>query len=394
MPISDVSATPLEQLLKIASPRRKVSIGLPRPNSDCDSRFALTPEAAGLLVARGFQVKMQSEGAEGIHYPDINYQQQGVDIVERHEAFRCDIVVYLSTVTPMDARLLKRGAMLLTMFDSVTVAMQTLQLLLSNGIITIGLDMIVDERGHHPFADIISEISGRASIALASSLLADSVHGKGILLGGIAGIVPCEVTIIGSGIDACAAASSAIGLGAVVRMFDNDIYRLRAALRELGPGVSASALHPRVLVHALHAADVVIATDIKPIHVISADVVAEMKRGVITFDLTKGRQPIFPSLPQINLGAKNSDSAQQEQQRVCYINPGNAVPRTYAMALSNTFLTMISEVFSCDGMTNALMLNSGLQAAALTFMGKPVNPTVAAMLGMRHVDIKLILQFS
>lgn len=385
--------TPLEQLLEIAVNRQKISIGLPKSTDRADRRFPLTPEAAGMLVDRGFCVKMQQGGAETIHYDDSKYSAVGVDIVDRAEVMRCDIVICLSPVGPIDVRQMRRAAMLLTLFDSVAWSQMTLKALLGGHILTVALDLVCDSRSNRPFADILSEISGRAAIAIASSLLADSVHGKGILLGGIAGIVPCEVTIFGSGIDACAAASSAIGLGALVRMFDNDVYRLRAAMREVGPGVSGSALHPRVLQNALKSADVVVATRLSPPLAISSGVAADMKRGVVTFDLDNSR-PMFPTLMRIDLGVVSPGDNTLDGNRVCYVNPGNAVPRTAAMALSNTLLTMFNDIFTCDGLNNALMLNAGLQAGALTFMGKPVNPTVASLTGLRHVDIKLLLQFS
>lgn len=386
--------TPLEQLLEVAVNRQKVTIGLPAPTGDCDRRFPLTPEAAGMLVARGFVVKMEAGGADAIHYSDLRYQQHGVDIVERVEAFRCDLVIYLSALTGISARMLKRGAVLLTMRDSVTADVMAMRQLIANNVITLALDLYEDEASHHPFDDILSEISGRASISIASSLLADSLHGKGILLGGIAGIVPCEVTIIGSGIDACAAASSAIGLGALVRMFDNDIYRLRSAMRQLGPGVSGSALHPRVLVNALRSADVVVATEVSPKHQISGEVVREMKQGVVVFDLDYSDGATFPSLQCVDLGKVSAAESYVDGMRLCYINPANSVARTVAMALSNTFLSAITTLFTCDGLSNALMLHTGLQKAAMTFLGKAVHPEVAKSLGLRHVDIKLLLQFS
>lgn len=387
------STTPLEQLLEIAVNRNQISIGLPKSDNPADRRFPLTPEAAKMLVDKGFIVKMQEGGAQSIHYTDYRYQQCGVDIVERGEALKCDIVISLSAIDPIDARLLRRGAMLFTMFDSAVKDERMLKMLIHNNITTVALDLVEDGRGNRPFSDILSEISGRASIALASSLLADPEHGKGILLGGIAGIVPCEVTILGSGMDACAAASSAIGLGAMVRMFDNDVYRLRAALRGLGPGVSGSALHPHVLQGALRSADVVIATDLRPGLTISADVVDDMKKGVIIFDLDS-IHPTFPSLPQIDPGYGITPADTDIGIRPCYVHPENGVPRTAAMALSNALLTMLNDFTACDGSVNALMLTRGMQKAALTFMGKPVNTTVARITGMRHVDIKLIIQFS
>lgn len=392
-PISS-APTPLEQMLRIGINRRNITIGLPAPAAGEDRRFPLTPEAAGLLVERGFTVKMQQGAASAIHYPDLKYQQQGVEITDRAETLRTDMVIYLSPLGGADVRGLKRGSMLLTLFPAVASDPDVVRILLAKGIITIALDRICDDRGNTPFADILAEIAGRAAMASASALLADSVHGKGILLGGIAGIVPCEATILGSGIDACAAAQSAIGLGATVRMFDNDVYRLRSALRQLGPGVAGSAIHPHVLINALRSADVIVATDIRPLHIIPADIVAEMKAGVITFDLTSGPRRVFPSMPAIDLGNASAADNSMDGRRACYINPANAVPRTVAMALSNTLLTMVSEIFTCDGMTNALMLNRGLQMAALTFLGKPVNTAIGNLVGLRAVDINLILQFS
>lgn len=373
--------------------KKKITIGLPAPAAAGDHRFPLSPEAAGLLVERGFSVKMEAGAAGAIHYTDLRYQEQGIEIVSRAEALRCDIVVCLSPLNVIDAHTLKRGALLLTLFDSFTNSPDVMLMILRTHVIAIALDLVQDAQGHRPFNDILAEISGRAAIALAASLLADPDKGKGILLGGIAGIVPCEVTILGSGIDAVAAARSALGLGAMVRMFDNDVYRLRLALRELGAGVMGSAMHPRVLLHALQAADVVIATPVLPSIILGPDSVAEMKSGVIAFDISKQMKPVFPSLVKIDLGVMGLHTV-LGGSRACYTNTANAVPRTTAMALSNAFLTLMSEIFTCDGLTNALMLNPGLQAAALTFLGKPVNATVASMLGLRPVDIKLILQFS
>lgn len=384
--------TPLEQLLEIAVSQRQTTIGLPKSDNSADRRFPLTPEAAKILTDRGFVVKMQDGGAESIHYTDHRYRQCGVETVDRREALKCDIVISLSAIDPIDARLLRRGAMLLTMFDSAVKNERLLKVLLHNNITTVALDLVEDERGNRPFADILSEISGRASIAIASSLLADPEHGKGILLGGIAGIVPCEVTVLGSGIDACAAAISAMGLGATVRMFDNDVYRLRSALRGLGPGVSGSALHPHVLQGALRSADVVIATELRPSLTISHDVVDDMKKGVVIFDLCS-IHPTFPSLPLIDAAACHAADT-DDGLRPCYVNPENGVPRTAAMGLSNALLTMLNDFAGSDGSVNSLMLTRGMQKGALTFMGKPVNADVARLTGMRHVDIKLIIQFS
>ncbi|MDE7092457.1 MAG: hypothetical protein K2O43_03430 [Muribaculaceae bacterium] len=381
------------QLVETARRRRTFSIGLPRCDSKTEKRFPLTPEGVNMLVERGFTVKMEAEAAGSIHYPDSTYIRKGASIVERQETLLCDIVIHLAPLKVSEIKKLRRGAMLLTLLHIHEQKPEIIKALLDHGIITIAIDLITDENGNRPFADILEEIDGRASIAIASALLADSANGKGILLGGIAGIVPCEVVIIGSGIGAIAAARSATGLGTIVRLFDNDVYSLRTAIRELGSGVIGSALHPNVLNKALASADIVLVSPTSNEVVFGNEVVQTMKKGVLTFDLTCREGGAFPSLPTVNLSSARPDDNRGDG-RVCYIHAGSAVPRTAAMALSNTFITMLDDIMTLEGVTNALKLSPGLQAATITFMGKLVNGQVAREVGMHHVDISLFIQLS
>lgn len=378
-----------------APPRnRTFSIGLPRCDNPTERRFPLTPEAVEMLTERGFTVKMESDAAKSIHYSDNAYTRHGAKIVPRDEALICDIVIHLSPLNKRDIMKMRRGAMLLTLLNLEILSEETVKEYLSHGIITIAIDLIADDNGNHPFADILAEIDGRASVAIASSLLADSVHGKGILLGGVAGLIPCEVMIVGSGLAAVSAARSATGLGAIVNMFDNDVYRLRSAIRELGPQIVGSAFHPKVVNKALASADVLIVTETSNSFSFSAEQVSAMKKGVISFDLSSQYGKAFPAMTTVDLSMARADDNTSEGQRVCYTHAGSAVPRTAAMALSTTFITMLDDILTLEGVTNALKLSPGLQVAACTFLGKVVNPAVARKFSMRHVDISLFLQFS
>lgn len=386
--------TPLEQFVRTAVQSRQVTIGLPASRCESERRFPLTPEAAAMLVERGFRVVMESHAADAIHYTDSAYTRRGIEIVKRAEALKADIVIYLPALLPDDAARLKRGALLMGFFRSDNIDTRTVDALLDKAVTTISLDRITDNGGNHPFADILHEIDGRAAIAIASSLLADSVHGKGILLGGVAGIVPCEVVILGAGLAATASAKAAFGQGATVRLFDNDIYALRETAMAIGQGVISSAFHPNVLMSALRSADVVIACPSRTSFQIDSDLVDEMKRGVITFDLDASVAH-FPSMPAVDLAvASPCDNDMSGRARVCYINAGSAVPRTAAMALSNTLLTMFDDLVACDTAANALKIIPGLRCAAMTFLGKPVDADIARIAGKRQVDINLLLQFS
>jgi len=386
---------PLEEVLHATTVSRQTTVGLPASRSMLDHRFPLTPEGAGMLVARGLRVKMEKGAASHIHYSDGAYARCGVEIVERSAALGSDIVLHLPALSPEDARQLKKGAMLLTFLHADKDDAATLKILLDRHIIGLALELFTDDAGHKPFADILHEIDGRAAIAIASSLLADAIHGKGILLGGVPGVVPCEVMIIGADIAAYAAAQAAIGLGAIVRMFDNNVYHLREAMDKLGNGIVGSTLHPRVFENAMRTADIIVATDTAPSAVIGTDLVNTTKRGVICFDLTSTPGKAFPSMQVIDLDlASPADNEDSAPVRLCYINAGNAVPRTVAMALSNTFISMLDDILVCDGVTNALKMKTGLRLAAYTFLGKCVNQQAARLLGIRSVDINLFLQCS
>ena len=389
------SPIPLEEVLKATNVSRQAVIGLPASRGMLDHRFPLTPEGAGMLVARGFRVKMERGAAEHIHYSDDAYARCGVDITERAETLAADIIVYLPALDIADARMIKRGSLLLTFMHATEDDADVLRTLLKRHVIALALELLTDDAGRYPFADILREIDGRAAIAIASSLLADAIHGKGILLGGVAGVVPCEVMIIGADMAAIAAAQTAIGMGAIVKIFDNNVYRLRDAQRMLGPGATGSSLHPRVFESALRSADIVIATDAAgQAGIVDASLTGVMKRGVICFDLTGNPGSAFPSLQVIDLDLASPSDTSSGPTRLCYVNAGNAVPRTVAMALGNTFVTMLDDILVCDGVANALKINAGLRAAAFTFLGKCVNRRVARLLGIRAVDINLFLQFS
>lgn len=392
---SRFSAIPLEQPVATARGRRNMSIGLPCCIDPSEKRFPFTPEGVAMLTDRGYAVKMEQGAGKPIHYTDMQYTRAGAALVSRAEALGCDMVMHLAPLPSSDIRLMRRGAILFCLSNPERMDSGVLGTLLQRGVTTVGVDMVSDEAGNKPFADILAEIDGRAAMARAASLLADAVHGKGILLGGVAGLLPCEVMVIGSGIAACAAARSAVGAGAVVRMFDNDMYSLRDATRLLGPGVIGSAMHPRSLAGALATADVVVYTGTTPALHVDSDLVATMKRGVILFDLSGGNGKGFPSLPVVDLASAFPVTLSPvEPTRVCYVNAGSSVPRTAAMALSNTFITLLSRIAGCEGFVNALKLLPGLRNAALTYSGKVVHRGLAETHGMRYVDINIYLTLS
>ena len=408
--------TPLEAPVETATRQRRASIGLPKCLNRSEKRFPLTPEAVAALTRHGFSVLFEEGAADSIHYSDAAYLKAGARRVGRLETLQADIVIHLAPLAVADIRLLRRGALLLSLANFTRGnAKEVILELMHRRIINIAIDLIRDDAGNRPFGDILSEINGRSALTLAAAMLADPVNGKGILLGGIAGVIPCEVTIIGSCLAACAAARSALGLGAMVRLFDDDVYRLRTALRQLGGGVIGSSIHPHALENALRSADILVITGEGNQLPVESNVDCILKRKVLVFDLSDHPGTALRGLVPVDLGefgqdadlrasayallndrmaASADDPAARPLRRPCFVNSGSAVPRTTAMALSDTFITLLNHISSCEGTGAILPLTPGLQEATLTFMGKAVNTEVARLAEVRHTDIRILLSLS
>lgn len=387
--------TPLEQPSPTMSRQRVITLGLPVPTADSGRGFILTPEAVAMLTDRGIEVRLEAGAGASIHYDDGRYAACGARITDRRTALASDIVLHPAPLSAVDAGMLRRGALLLTMLNLHAQQQRTVSILLERHVVTLALDLTRDGASHRPFADAISGIDGRAAVILSSALLADPAGTKGILLGGVPGVIPCEVCILGSGMSAISAARAAMGMGAIVRMFDDDVYSLSSAAAAVGPGMITSALHPRVLGSALRTADVVIATPTSLPTVIDNSAVSAMKTGVLAFDLSDGGKRVFGNMKYVDLASDTAHTAPNNAQvRVCYTNPGSRVRRTLAMAMSNAFLAMMRDILTCDGLTDAIKLNRGMQDAVCTFMGRLTNQDLARRFNTRYVNVTLLVQFS
>jgi alanine dehydrogenase len=350
-----------------------------------EARVALTPEAVEMLADRGLEIIVEQGAAQSIHYTDEAYARAGARLAQRPQTLLADMVIHLAPLPAADVNAMRRGAMLLTLADSGAYPADSIKALLSRGATAIALDRTRNSRGDLPLADIMAEVDGRAAIALATALLADPARGKGMLLGGIPGLIPCEVAIIGSGIGAIAAARSALGMGSVVRMLDNDIHSLRSASTALGPGVIGSSLHDRTLREALRTADVVVVAS-APTHPLDRSGLT-MKRGVVVIDISADPGMTFPTLKPAGWDTRAGDNHY-------YSRPGNAVPRTASMAISDTLTTMLDELLTASGATDALRLSPGLREATMALMGRAVDPDWARAAGQQPLNLSLFIEMS
>lgn len=377
----------LEKAVMTEADRREITLGLPSGLACGESRFPLTPEGTAQLVEQGINIHIEQGAGAPIHYSDAAYMRAGAQLVGRAETLRADIIVTMAPLTPAEAAGIRRGALLITLSSVILSSPEFARSLMRSRVNVLAADLISDGE-HRLVADILHEIDGCASIAIASAMLTDPVFGKGILLGGVTGIVPCEATIIGSGMGAIAAAHNAIGLGATVRMFDNDLYSLRQAGRVLNHKPVASALHAKVLRSALRDADIVVVTPTSQPFSAPLDCVDAMKERALVFDLTSRPGSAFPTLSLIDLSRSVSSQVQASASRACYFNMGCRVPRTAAMALTNALTGNIESVK--EAWATPAYMPRAMRPAMMLYWGKCVSQPLSRLLQTPFFDFNIL----
>lgn len=387
---SNVGVAPQEQLLGIKPGSRHLSIGLPAEHNGGEKRFPLTPEGVALLTREGFAVLIERGAGEGIKYSDLHYTEAGAQAVESAEVFRCDVVLKITPLNEEEAASIRPGGLLLTLLQPQYQSASVLKVLMQKRVTAVAIDRVVDDKGRYLFADILDEIDGRAAIVLASELLSNRSGGKGVLLGGVPGVAAAEVLIIGGGLAGRAAARAASGLGALVRIFDNDFYRLRATQLEVGPSVFTSNMHPHVLENAMRSADVVIGTEVPDRGRLGMNYVEMMKRGALLFDLCMDQGGCFET-SSCSEAPCNKVYEQCGVLHYCLSSVGSAVARTASMALSNLLVPLLIELNDPAMLYGHIKTDDRLRNAVYLFGGKLTHKELSLRLGLPYYDMALFM---
>lgn len=385
---------PREELIEKAVGRRQISIGLPHDLQDGEKRVALTPEAVKILTDAGNEVFMERGAGEDAGFADVEYSDNGAVVTDSPDiVYGCDIIIKIAPFTHSEASRLKGGQTVISFMNAATMAEDTISMLMRRRVTALASENIKDSDGILPVVESMSEISGITSVLLASEYLSTTSGGKGIMLGGVTGVTPTEVIIIGANTAGEYAARAALGLGAIVRVFDTSVHRLRNFQNLLGQRLYTSTFHPQVLQKALKSADVLIgalSTDIlMPWFYVTEDMVQGMKRGSVIIDLsidTGGcvetaepravKDPIYEKHGVIHYSAWNLPSR---------------VPKTASIALSNVFRPLMQEIADAGGITPMLRFNNGLRNGVYIFNGILTNEALGQRFGILSKDLNLLL---
>lgn len=395
-PLKSTSFFVHEMLLQVE--RRKISLTIGVPAEDCpaEKRLPLTPETVSLLVEAGYRVLMESGAGLHINYSDRYYAESGAEIVTtRQEALQADLVLKIAPPTLDEVCAMRPKTTVLSFLQLHKLSGAVLERMAEKRINALAYELIYDDTGISPFITAISEIEGMASVTLAAELMSNAHGGKGILLGGVPGISPTKVVVVGAGVAGTAAARAAMALGAVVKIFDNDILKLRTIRHELGRPVFTSTLQPNVLRNEFHSADVVIGAMqyVNKTHFyrISADLVRELKKGAIVIDLRMAQGGCFETTMEACLPDYPPIFEKFGVLHFCELSLSSRVARTASIALSNIFIAMFSAMAESGGVGGFARSDRGFAAGFYMFAGKMVNPYVANHFNWPVSDIGLLL---
>lgn len=374
--------------------QKKLVIGIPNELEKAENRVCLTPESVQVLVSMGHEILVQRGAGENAHYTDREYAETGAMIVETvREVYTADIVIKATSVSVADTVNMHERQVILSPLKMCDLRKDAIIEMMQKKVTAVGFDILKDEDGFYPVVRIMSELAGNSAIMIASEYLSNSRGGKGVILGGISGITPTEIVILGAGTLGEFAARTALGLGATVKVFDHSVARLRHLNEVLGQRLYTSVFHKPVLERVLASADVVIGAmrcfDHVNNTVVTEEQVKLMKKGAVIIDMS------------IDHGGCIETSGPTTHEKPVYTYEGvihycvpnvlSRVARTASIAYSNVFLPLFQQVAWQGGFTNAIRFQSGLREGVYLYKGILTKRFIADKFGLMSRDIDLLM---
>jgi alanine dehydrogenase len=384
----------LEETLDIKPQGAQLHIGIPKEIAFQENRVALTPEAVGVIVSNGHQVIIEHNAGEAAHFRDRDYSEAGAKIVyDKAEVFKAPILVKSAPVIEEDLALLQMNQLVISPIHLSVLKAELLQKMMEKRITAISFENLKDDSGTYPIVRSMSEIAGSAVMLIASQYLSSSNHGKGVLLGGISGIPPTKVVIIGAGIVGEYAARAALALGASVKVFDNSVYRLKRLQTNVGHRLWTSVIEPRILAKQLKTCEVAVGAFSSqagrtPV-VVTDEMVSNMRSGSIIIDVSIDRGGCF----------ETSEITSHESPiflkygviHYCVPNIPSGFARTASQAISNVLMPLLLEAAEEGGFENLVWHRVHLRSGIYMFKGALTNFHLSQRFDLKYTDLNLLI---
>lgn len=385
---------PKESLLEIETKEKKLFIGIPKEISFQENRIPLVPESVRLLTNNGHRIIIEAGAGNNSSFADADYSEAGAQIVySAREVYQADLILKVATPSMEELEMMQQKQTLISILQITMQKKEFISQLASKKITAMAYEFIRDDSGALPIIQTLSEIVGSTSILIASEYLSNTFSGRGEILGGISGIPPTEIVVLGAGVVGEYAARAAIGLGANVKVFDDSLYKLRRLQQNLGMRVFTSTLNPANLRKALHSADVTIgalaARNGRTPVVVTEEMVSEMKNGSVIIDVSIDQGGCFETSDVTT--HTNPVYRKYGVIHYCVPNIASRVSRTASYALSNIFTSILISIGEEGGLDEMLWKEKHIRSGVYLYKGIITNKIVSDVFKLPFRDLNLLM---
>jgi alanine dehydrogenase len=382
------------ETLLIPSKANRLYIGIPKEITLQENRIALAPSSVATLIAQGHRIVVETGAGERAHFSDHDYSEAGAQIAYSPEqVYEAVVIIKVAPPTLEEIDIMHANQVLISPLQLPIISAEYIQKLRQKRVIALAMEYIKDESDNFPIVRTMSEMAGISAMLTAAELLATTSGGKGVLLGGISGVPSAKVVILGAGVVAEYATRTALGLGAEVRIFDNNIYKLKRLQNYVGQQLYTSAIIPQYLERELFTADVAIGamhskTGRTPV-VVSESMVARMKSGAVIIDVSIDQGGCFATSEVTSLDKPTF--IKHDVIHYCVPNIASRISRTASIAVSNILTPILLKAGGAGSIEYLLFNNHGLRHGVYTYKGCLCNEYLGERFQIKYTDLDLLI---
>lgn len=384
----------LEETLDIKPQGAQLHIGIPKETAFQENRIALTPDAVGVLISNGHHVVIEHNAGDAAHFRDKDYSEAGARIVyDKAEVFKAPILVKSAPIVDEDLPFLQLNQQIISPIHMSVMKAELLEKMMEKKITGISFEALRDDSGTYPIVRSMSEIAGSSVMLIAAQYLSSANHGKGVLLGGISGIPPTKVIILGAGIVGEYAARAALALGASVKVFDNSVYRLKRLQNNIGHRLWTSVIEPRILSKQLKTCEVAVGAlgtqgGRTPV-VVTEEMVSNMRPGSVIIDVSVDRGGCFETAEITT--HEHPIFLKYGVIHYCVPNIPSGFARTASQAISNVLMPLLLEAGEEGGFENLVWHKVHLRTGIYLFKGALTNFHLSQRFDLKYTDLNLLI---
>ena len=390
-----IKLLPKEEMLEVKQNFKSLSIGIPKESSLQEKRVALTPESVELLINSGHKVYVEKDAGNFSNFYNEEYIKYGAVITDkRDEIYNCDFVLKIEPPTASEINFLSEKNVIISALQLNMHKKSFFDSINKKNITAVSFEYLQDNEGKNSIVRSMSEIAGNTSVLIASECLSNINGGKGILLGGISGVISTNVVILGAGTVAEFAARSAAGLGANITILDNSITKLKRLQNNLNIRVNTSSYTSRSLMKSLMRADVVIGASSSHNYkqngiYVSSDMVKMMKKGSVIVDVSIDQGGCFETSKITN--HKSPTFEKFGVIHYCVPNIPSRVSRTASISISQVLTNLLIKIGKSGGVINYMKNNKGFRSGVFSYDGFTTNKYISEKFGLVYKDLGLIM---